>query len=109
SGQGVRPARRPVAGRPVEEALQPATALRQVAADLPEPPQPGGEAQAGVGLAVRPLAPAERRPQVVVLAIESIEPAARLGSTEEGRSGLLDEREVPVAVSPPRRIGLAGR
>ena len=58
------------AGRHRQGTLDPARALDEVAAEEPEPPQAGGEPQRGLRI-VR-AGPAQRRAQVVVLAVEQL-------------------------------------
>src|SRR5439155_3544941 len=87
--------------------LEPLASLVESAPNLPVAPQARGEAQARRPAAGFGRAPLERGAQVVVLAVEHGEPLRRLGAAEEIGLGALHESEVPVAVAPERRLGLA--
>ena len=70
--------------------------LVQVAALLPEPPQRERDAHRELG--IRAVGgPHDRRPQVVVLALEAVEPAPLIGARELRRRLLRQVEECPAA------------
>ena len=107
-GQCVRPPRRHLAAGSGQRSIQPRASLRQVAADLPEPPQARGEAQLrarSVRILVRP---GQCGAKVVVIVRQAREPLRLLSTREEPGPRLLDDGEIPVAVAGVDRRCLGG-
>src|SRR5215469_8036544 len=76
-------------------------------ADRPESPQRAGQSQPAL-CAAAPLAPLERGPQVVMLAIQTLEPDDLIRA-EQLRLGMLGQfqEEFEMALSRPRVISVA--
>ena len=85
-----------------QEALQPAPALGQVETALPERPQRASQPQAEVDIAAL-ARPGQRRAQVVVLALQLLQPCGLLCPGQR-RRGHLGEPEIVGRVAPPDRL-----
>ena len=108
AGRAFARRRRHLAAGSGERSIQPRASLRQVAADLPEPPQARGKAQLrarSVRILVRP---GQGGAEVVVIVRQAREPRRLLGTREEPGPSRLDDGEVPVAVAGVDRGCLGG-
>ncbi len=99
---------RDLAAGPGERPLQPGASLGEVAADLPEPPEARRQAQLRAGTVRILVAPPQRRAQVVVVLGKASQPRGMLGTREESRPCLLDQRHEPIAMAPVDLGGFAG-
>jgi hypothetical protein len=86
-----------------EQALQPRPPLGAVAPDLPEPPQLTGEAQPGGHVVL--AGPRQGRPEVVVLAVQPLQPRG-LVRPRQFRLRPFGEGRAPGEVPPLQRGGL---
>ena len=87
--------------------LQPANALARVALPLPETAQAASKAEQVLGAGSIGSAPGERRAQVVVLQLQSVQPLL-LVLALHSVAPLLSQAQVPITMSRPRGIGFPG-
>src|SRR5437660_1308452 len=82
-----------------KQRLQAVSALRYMAAHAPEPQQPNGETQAGLGVPVR-LAPVKRRAEVGMLTLKPVEKYILAESTEMWLQLLHNAQVIPRMPAP---------
>src|SRR6185295_13428450 len=87
--------------------LEPAPRLRKMAVLLPEPPHRERETDRDRRVRSRER-PVEDGPDVVVLELETLEPAALIVTRQLGCRAL-DEGHVPVTMAPPDHLRFAAR
>jgi hypothetical protein len=93
--------------RPVrrQHQLVPAAALAEVAAHVPEAAQRPGDAELELRF-TRLVSPGERRPQVVVLGLDALDPVGLLGAAQDAHLGLLGEVGEVLGVAALEVLGL---
>src|SRR5688500_7913512 len=88
-----------------EQGSEPAPALGDVAAYVPEPPEGARDAQPHLGLAVLD-APVERGANIVVVGLKPLNPACLLAGKHLGLGGL-GHLHNPIGVAAPRLLLLS--
>ncbi len=100
-----RAERAPLSGtRHRQQPLEPLASFYEVTARRPESPERRAETQRNLDLAFLPR-PRERRPQIGLLRLETIEPRGLVGRRQVGRR-LLGERQEPCGMRAKGALGL---